>query len=96
MLQCWAVSTFTVYFTNKQLPGEDLSTWRTRKKYNTLANVDNWLVNELAGLGAKSVCLIATKGTGNLLGLCDTVSEGAATVVASMYTGSPWTEELIA
>ena len=81
------LSTFTVYYTQKPLPGEDLSTFTTRRKFNTLANVDNWLVSELTELGATAVCLFATKGAGSL-GACDAVAEGAAMVVASVYSGS--------
>ena len=60
------LSTFTVYYTQKPLLGEDLSTFTTRRKFNTLANVDNWLVSELTELGATAVCLFATKGAGSL------------------------------
>jgi hypothetical protein len=80
------LSTLTVYYTQEQLDGESTTAYLARRDVRTLSNIDNYVVNRMASIGATTICTLATKGVGYVP--CKAAGELAGEVVASYYSGS--------
>ena len=57
-----------------------------RRDVQTLSNIDNYVVNKMASIGATTICTLATKGVGYVP--CQKAGDLAGDIVASYYSGS--------